>query len=182
MTATFTPGLADAVDSYFKHVEGRIAVINANRQVISIADAADWPPQQVIFNAFYLVVLGLVPVSGLRSQAVPTYVHSVQWTWLIKGTDLQSGLRGNNRGDRYRISMLMRDEIRQASFPGYTQKKTWAVDNTVDPPALDSQACDPKESIFWSQPQYTKRTAPDSGALYDLATVQITDFTNTIST
>src|SRR5580692_11732009 len=97
-----SPGL-DALDSYYQYVKGRIIAFNNQRVVKGMLSAQDWPPKQVTLNAFYLLDMGEEPVGKQGfSPAVPIKFHLVQWTWIIKGSDLQPGERLANRGDRYR--------------------------------------------------------------------------------
>src|SRR5208283_5785934 len=106
----------------------------------------------------------------------PVVVHTLQWTWLIQGTDLTSGKIGRNRGDRYRTNMTMREELLKATYPWFTQKQTWTVQgNTPSGIALQGTPVVPSESIWWNQPTFLNRIDRESGLVYGTATLQLTD-------
>jgi len=147
-------------------------------------DAADWPPKQIVMEAFYLLTLGEKPIVGKSfwSAASPVVVHTLQWTWLIQGSDLTSGKIGRNRGDRYRTNMTMREELLKATYPWFTQKQTWTVQgNTPSGIALQGTPVVPSESIWWNQPTFLNRIDRESGLVYGTATLQLTDMTETIT-
>lgn len=171
--------MIDAIDSYFQILEKGILQANPNRKVIGVMDAMDWPPKNVQLEAFYLLLLGARGVSnkGFWSAANPTYVHSLQWTWIVAGSDLTQGKIGRSRGDRYRTNMIMRDELVVA-----TQSAWWAeklkysvVGNTPSGVALQSTELNPSEFIWWTPYTFLNRIDRESGLIYGAASVQITD-------
>jgi hypothetical protein len=169
----------DAIDSYFAAMEAGIAIANPNRKVIGVMDAMDWPPKNVTLEAFYLLVLG---ARGLNSKAMwssaePTFVHTLQWTWVIAGSDLTQGKIGRSRGDRYRTNITMRDELVVA-----TQKAWWAEKlqfsvqgNTPSGVALQATPMDTPEWIWWTPLTFLNRQDRESGVIYGAAQVQVTD-------
>lgn len=175
--------LSDATDSYFEYVAGRMATINPDRKMIGIADASDWPPKKIFFEAFYLILLGEKPLGKqFWSAEIPVLSFGMQWTWLIKGTDLQTGLIGRSRGDRYRTNMAMRQELLKATFPWFTQKLSWSVQgNTPTGLALKSSPLTPSEYMWWTPPEFANRQDKDSGVLYGAATVWLVDMTESIT-
>ena len=171
--------MIDAIDSYFQNMEKGLALANPSRKVVGIMDAMDWPPKNVQLEAFYLLILGARGISskGFWSSANPTYVHTVQWTWIIAGSDLTQGTIGRSRGDRYRTNMIMRDELVTATQAAWwTEKLSWSVQgNTPTGLALQSQELSPSEFIWWSPLTFLNRQDKESGVIYGAATVQITD-------
>jgi hypothetical protein len=172
-TAVITsPGL-DALDTYYQWVKARIVTFNSARVVSGMLNAQDWPPKFVKLNSFYLLVLGEEPVgkSGF-SPAVPIKFHLVQWTWIIKGSDLQPGERLANRGDRYRIMQAMKWELTQGMFPNYCPKMTWNINaqgSFVGIPFV------PALAITWTPVSFHERFDKDSGVAYGTGSTRIQD-------
>lgn len=178
--------MLDAIDSYFSYIVGNLSTINPNRKVIGVADAMDWPPKNVVLEAFYLLVLGSRGITGKSfwSSAVPTQVHTLQWTWILAGSDLTQGKIGRSRGDRYRTNMLMRDEL-IASTQGqwWTQKLQYSVvGNTPSGLVLKSTPIFPVENVWWSPLTFLNRIDRTSGLIYGAASVQVTDMTGLSAT
>jgi len=177
--------MIDAIDSYFKFMEAGIATANPNRKVIGISDAMDWPPKQIVLEAFYLLVIGERPLTGKSfwSSAVPTVVHTLQWTWVIAGTDLTQQKVGRSRGDRYRTNLLMRDELIAATqSQWWTEKKQWSVQgNTPSGLVLSSNSLNPTEQVWFTPLTFLNRQDRESGTVYGAATVQVTDMTGVSS-
>lgn len=171
--------MIDAIDSYFQIIQQGINVANPNRKVIGVIDAMDWPPKNVILEAFYLLVLGARGINGksMWSSAVPSFVHTLQWVWVIQGSDLTSGKVGRSRGDRYRTNITMRDELVVATQQAWwTEKLQWSVQgNTPSGLALQSASLNPKEYLWWSPLTFLNRQDRESGTIYGAAQVQVTD-------
>lgn len=171
--------MIDVVDSYFEFLSAGIAAANPNRKVIGVMDAMDWPPKNVVLEAFYLLVMGARGITGkgFWSSANPTYVHTLQWTWIIAGSDLTQGKIGRSRGDRYRTNMTMRDELVVATQSAWwTEKQQWSVvGNTPSGVALKAQSLSPKEFVWWTPFTFLNRQDKESGLIYGAASVQITD-------
>lgn len=175
---TIVPAMIESIDSYFMMIRSRIATLNPTREVIGVLDAGEWPPENITPHAFYLLLLGSVEVRGGSTPSVPVYVHTLQWQWFVQGSDLTAGVRGKNRGDRYRIIMQMRNEIRIANFPRFTEKLIYS-------PAADgqltSQSLTPPEQVWWKMPTFYKRSDKESGSVYEVASIEITDMTPLIT-
>jgi hypothetical protein len=171
--------MLNGIDTYWEYVSDRMTtVVNPDRQMIGVMDAMDWPPKNVVPEAFYLLVLGERPVTNKSfwSPTITTVVHTVQWTWLIIGTDLTQGKVGRSRGDRYRTNMIMRDELTHATYPWYAQKNEYSVvGNTPSGLALKATPVEPTEDIWWTPLTFLNRIDRDTGVVYGAATVQITD-------
>src|SRR5580692_617895 len=124
----------DGIDSYYQWVKGRVnafttrTVYNTpnnplNGVVKGMLSAQDWPPKDIVFDAFYLLVMGDAPIGRQGySAAVPIKFHQVQWVWINKGTDLTQGIRQANRGDKYRTMQTMKGELVNGHFPGFCEK------------------------------------------------------------
>jgi hypothetical protein len=177
--------MINAVDSYFEYVANRMAtIVNPARKVVGVSDAMDWPPKTVLFEAFYLLVLGQKPVIGKSfwSAAIPVLVHTLQWTWMIQGTDLSGNKVGRSRGDRYRTNMKMRQELLKATYPWFCQKQEWSVQGTTPSGlALQGTPVVPSEFVWWSPLTFLNRIDSDPGLIYGAATVQLTDMTEMIT-
>jgi hypothetical protein len=169
----------DAIDSYFQIIEAGILKANPNRKVIGVMDAMDWPPKQIQLESFYLLVLGSrgVTSKSFWSSANPTLVHTLQWTWIVAGSDLTSGKIGRSRGDRYRTNMIMRDELIVATQgTWWTEKLNWSVTgNTPSGIALQSVELNPPEFLWWTPLVFLNRQDREAGVIYGAATVQVTD-------
>jgi hypothetical protein len=162
-----------------------IVTVNPNRKVIGISDAMDWPPKNVIPEAFYLLVLGSRGITGRSfwSSAIPVQVHTLQWVWLIIGSDLTQGKIGRGRGDRYRTNMKMRDELLAATQGAWwTPKLHWSVlGNTPSGLALESTPVSPAENVWWTPLTFLNRIDQTSGTVYGAASVQVTDMTRELT-
>lgn len=142
--------------------------------------AMDWPPEVVNFEAFFLLVLGENPVGKHAwSPSDPIMTYLLQWVWLIKGTDLQAGLKGRNRGDRYRTSLNMSDELRQALYPQFCEKQYITQDANTGVITFNSYA--PPDFIRWTPPEFRVRSDKDSGLLYGTASVTLTNILSEVT-
>lgn len=139
----------------------------------------DWPNQDVQFEAFYCLVLGAAPIGPQTYSPYAMWMsHSLQWVWMLMGTDVQEGIRGRNRGDRYRTHHTMEQELLAALYPYYTQKKIWSLDGNG---ALQSAVTDPPESITWTPPIFRTRIDQPSGLTYGSASTELTDMTEVVA-
>jgi hypothetical protein len=159
-----------------------MGTINPTRKMAGVTDAQAWPPKNVMLESFYLLTLGEKPVGkSFWSASIPVLTHSVQWTWIVVGTDLTVGKVGRNRGDRYRISMKMKEELLQATFPWFAQKGDWSVlGSTPSGLVLQETPITPLENMWWSPPVFLNKVDKDSGVIYGAASVQITAMEQTI--
>lgn len=177
--------MLNAIDSYFQFMQAGIVSANPNRKVIGIVDAMDWPPKVVVTEAFYLMVMGERGITGKSfwSSAVPVLVHTLQWVWVITGSDLTQGKVGRSRGDRYRTNMSMRNELLAATqAQWWTEKKQWSVvGNTPSGLALMSNELDPVEFVWFTPLTFLNRLDRKSGSIYGAATVQVTDMSGAIT-
>ena len=172
-----------AIDTFFEFFSKNMQTVNSNRKVVGVMDAMDWPPKQVVMEAFYLLVLGQKPIIGKSfwSPAVTTLAHTLQWTWMIQGADLAQGKIGRNRGDRYRTNMQMREEVLKAAYPWYCPKQKWSVQgNTPSGVALVGQLTNPLECIWWQTPTFLNRIDRETGLVYGTATMQVVDMTESL--
>jgi hypothetical protein len=169
--------LLSAIDSYYEYCTGRMVTINPSRKMAGILDGQDWPSNLVQMESFYLLTLGQRPLGKqFWSGTVPVLAHTLQWSWMISGTDLKNSKVGRNRGDRYRTNLTMREELLRASWPWFTEKLTWSVQgSTPSGLALQSQSLNPKESIWWTELTFMNRLDRASGLIYGTATVFLTD-------
>lgn len=163
----------DSVDSFYRFSKSRIIAYNPNRIVVGVVNAQDWPPKDLTMEAFYLLYLGddVVGKQGW-SAVVPIKFHLVQWTWIIKGSDLQQGTRAAFRGDRYRKMQAMKYELTQGMVPQYTEKLTWSLDSNGN---LQSASYSPKMFVTWTPPSFHEKTDTDSGVAYGTGSTRIQD-------
>lgn len=145
-----------------------------------VADAGDWPPKSVLFEALYLLYLGSKPITGKSfwSVYIHTLSHTVQWTWIVAGTDLtgsgMSGVVGRSRGDRYRTNLSIRQELLRATYPWFAQKQGWTVTGTTPSGlALQGTPVTPTEYFWWTSPTFLNRIDKTSGVVYGAATMDI---------
>jgi len=170
---------AAGIDTHYLAVKTRIQALNANRKVIGVMSAQDWPPKNVELEAFYLLVLGEVPLGRQADSAsIPVKVHTVQWTWMIVGSDIQVGIQTRSRGDRYRTHFTMKGELENGVFPRFAPKVNVVVNNVGQ---LVAVPIVPSEQIIWSPVSIMDRNEKSSGVTYGVGTVKITDFTDFIS-
>ena len=168
-----------AIDSFYQNIKSRIQQINSSRIVAGLLMAQDWPPKNVKLNAFYLLNLTDVPASrDMNSATVQTLSRYVQWVWIIPGTPLQSNQQGANRGDRLRIHWQMQQELMQALYPYFCEKKNWARDGNG---VWSGVAQVPEASIFWTRGEFKEQIDKESGSIYGLASLYICDSLEPVS-
>lgn len=169
--------MLNAVDSLFEYVKSRMATINPARVLGGLVDAQDWPPQNVQMEALYLIALPAVPVGKeTYSAAIPILMHTLQWTWMVQGTDLAQAIIGANRGDRYRKNMQIRQDLLAALWPNFAEKKSWSVVGQ----AVVGASLNPVEFMIWTPVQFLERIDKASGLLYGTATIHLTDMESPI--
>jgi len=169
----------NATDSYIRYVRLRMATINPLRVIKGPMDAQDWPTKDIVFGSLYLLTLADTPIGAQGySPSVPIYTIGIQWSWAILGSDLKSGTRGRNRGDRYREDASIKADLLKAVYPNYTEKLQLSMQNGQ----LVATSFDPPESIFWTPLEFRKTPDRDSGLIYGVATSYISTMTEKIST
>jgi len=172
--------MIEALDSHYLFVKNRIQTLNPQRKLGGIMDAMDWPTQVVDFETIYCLTLGEVPIDKVgASAAIPILHHTVQWTWLILGTNPQAGLQIRSRGDRYRKHYQIVKEILNGTYPRFCEK----LQVTSDPATgnLVTAHMNPIEYITWTPVSISKKVDKASGLLYGIATVRITNMTDLIA-
>jgi hypothetical protein len=167
------------IDSFYLFVKGRIQTKNPTRQVVGVMSGMDWPPETVQMESFYLLILGEAqPTKTALSAAVPIVVHTLQWVWLIAGTDIQANIQIRSRGDRYRTNQMMKEELLYGLYPYFSQKNTVTVSGNG---ALVVLPVVPTEFIRWSRPVFLDRNDKKSGLVYGSCSVHVTDMTEFIA-
>lgn len=170
--------MIEAIDSHFEAVSTRITAINPQRKIVALMDAMDWPPQAVEMDAFYCLTVGFSPAAkGTWSPSSPIVSHVLQWVWINQGTDIQSGLRGRNRGDRYRTSFAMQEELLQGLYPHFTEKLVFSVDAQGN---VQTASMNPKDYVFWTMPRVLIRSDQQSGLVYGSAAVNLVNITDAV--
>src|SRR5262245_58732789 len=114
--------MIEGVDTFEEHFRSRVQATNPARKVMGMMDAQDWPPENVELESFYLLSLGENPSAEAQSSVMPVYIHTIQITWIITGSDLIASNRGRNRGDRYRTNLQMKKEILNGLYPYFADK------------------------------------------------------------
>ena len=168
----------DAIDSFYSATKARLATINPERVVKGLLMAQDWPPTNVALEAFYLLTLSDSSIGRHGySQSTPMKFANVQWVWIIKGTDLKSGERQANRGDRFRTAFEMKDEMTKALYPGFTEKLSFSLDANGN---WTGVAENPIEYISWTPCDFVEKS-DKSGVIWGSATVRVWQMTDTIT-
>lgn len=164
-------GLSATVDSYYAYVVGQMAKYAAGQKFGGLIDARDWPQSKPMFGALYLLYLSSTPMrQSTESQVL--YDHLCQWTWIVVGTDLTGTNMGQNRGDRRRQNMVIEQNLRQASYPGFCQKLNYGVPAASG--AMVGVPFDSNDRVWWTKPQMMPRQDNDkTGLIYGAATVRV---------
>src|SRR5436305_10741709 len=120
--------LGDAVDTYYEYVVQQMQKINPAFVFGGIANARGWPQTTPASGEVFLLVLKSVPtLNDLSTRSQRLYEEFCQWVWILVGNDLQAAQEGQNRGDVYRTDFLIQEQLRQANYPGFTQKMSFAA-------------------------------------------------------
>lgn len=168
--------IIDIVDSYHEHVRSKMAVVDAGQGFGGIINAREWPLTPPIEGFLYLLFIEATPTDA-GSEAQNFYEILCQWNWLIIGTDIAASQRAENRGDRYRRSMRIINNLRQASYPSHTRKNSHTPDpNTGTLTATPVSSEFPRsaeEWIWWSRLRMAPRQDEASGLVYGAASVRI---------
>lgn len=172
----------DGLFSHYEYVKARIKAINPDRVVKGYMMAQDWPPKDVVEEAFYLVVLGEQPIGRQGfSPYIPIVGHEMQWVWIVKGKDIAAGQVGPNRGIKFKSHFAMMDEIKAAMSPYFCEKQAWGPSGT-QPPTWVGTSLTPQEFIMWAPPRYQVKQDRDSGTVYGILDVTVWDMLDPITT
>lgn len=166
--------MIEAVDSYYLQVKQQMAAVDSTQQFGGILQARDWPLTQPVFGALYLLVIAMNAVGGTEAQALYEYV--CQWSWILMGDDIVDAQQAQNRGNRYRQSMQVVANLRQANFPQFCPKINVQVDaqGSVTTAGVQSTyPVSPFESVWWSRLKFAPRQDQGSGVLYGAAGVSL---------
>lgn len=167
--------LVDAIDTYFTQIKTQMAVVDSSQRFGGLVMARDWPASPLIPKALYLLYMTANPLPGpVSSQTQVRLEHFCQWVWLLIGDDITSSQQGQNRSSRYRENMQIMANLRQAHYPGYTQKLAYTADSqgVVSSMAVTSPESN-IEMIHWTMPRFMPRQDEKSGVVYGAASVSV---------
>lgn len=178
MTTAPTPALVDAVDSFYELIKANVQSLNPARQFRGMVDAKDWPPKEITPEAPYLIVLRDLPTrTKHQSFYAPLLSETVEWRWVVQGPNIAADAQESNRGQKYRINVLMMQEMLSAHNPGYSLKKQFSVTNDVNNnPILVATPYNPPEPFWWTIPSFVRKQDRDSGMLYTAGQVDVSNF------
>ena len=177
------PGLISAIDTYYSFVTQQLVKLNAQITVNGqpqdlslggVTDAHDWPQTQVTEGTVYLINLNRQAMGGTISQR--QYCYYLQWAWIVIGQDIPGTAIAANRGDRYRTNAQIEEFLRQANYPGFTQKTGVACDsqgNLTFTPSHSTLPLSGYEPLTWSELTFKSHEDEASGLIYGVATVEL---------
>ena len=169
--------MKDCIDTFFRYVKGRIIQKNPQRTVVGIVEANSWPPKNVDFSSFYLMLLGVSPNGGTISST--GLAHLVQWMWIISGTDINQTQIGNNRGDRYALNMQMKEELEYGLFPYFCDKNTYTPIQQGN--KIVATPSPLNERIWWNRARFIPTSfEKQEGIIYGGAQVSVGEWENQI--
>lgn len=167
--------LIDIIDSYWLQVQSQMGIIAPGQQFGGVIQGRDWPGTPPLPDTLYLLFMGAVSLGGTEAQNY--YEILCQWSWIDIGTDIQANQQKANRGDRWRTSMAIQSNLRQANYPSFCQKKTWNVNAQTGEligTAINGVLVGGVESIYWSKLTFMpKQDNPKSGFIYGAASLRI---------
>src|SRR5882724_9931790 len=180
-------GLVDAIDSYYMYVRTRLqqaivktpdgTTVTGTYLARGLVMALDWPPKNVEENRFYLLTMQDNPIGRQGySAAMPMIIHNVIWKAIVIGDELTQGERAENRGTRFRTLWGMKEALRQAVFPNFTEKLSFSLVNGV----WTGVSKNPIEYITWTPPVVKEMQAQDAGAVELSAMTRIWDMSDQI--
>lgn len=178
--------MIDVLDTYFRYIKQQmtnnaaqvsINGVLTNQPMGQVINARDWPLTPPLEGALYLLFLSATRIGGTEMQSLYEYV--CQWSWYLIGQDIQPTQQTSNRGDRYRSNLQITENLRQANFPSFTQKNSFAVNNAGALTATPVTNAVPGsytsvEMVWWTRPKFVNH--PDnnkSGLLYGVAPITI---------
>ena len=172
-----------AIDTLWTTFVTRMQTINSARQCLGVMDAQDWPPKDVVFNAFYLIVVGENVVGkSFDSATIPVYETTLQFTWVSQGSDASTAgnLEGRYRGDRYRTNQTMKEELVKGLYPRYGLKMEFPTTPLANAADYAPTIKCPQEPIWWTPPSFMVRANKESGQLFTTASLKLVSMTETI--
>ena len=174
--------LVDAIDTYYSYIVKQMATVAPSQSMSGYIAARDFPLTPPVENSLYLLFISATPVGGTEAQTL--YQFLCQWNWLIIGTNIQANQQAENRGDRFRTNMGIISNLKQASYPGFCLKNTYAVGasgNVIGTNVIQA-GVGTTESIWWSRPQFTpKQDNQKTGLIYGTATVRLYCFDDVLT-
>lgn len=140
------------IETYYFHVAGNMATLNPSQKFGGISDARDWPQVKVRENYLYLLVVGVSPTQQ-GTRANPGNRYTLQWNWIVIGSDIQPGHVSANRGDKYRTNLTIQQNLTNASYPGFALVNAYTQDPTT-PANLIVTPVSPQGWARWSRPDF----------------------------
>lgn len=178
-TDPVVPGtMIDPLDSYYKFVIGQMSRLPAPTPIAGYTNARDWPPTPLIDGALYLQFISCTP-TPFKSWAQTEYEYLCQWMWLLIGSDITKKQQAANRGDRYRQTIKVMTNIKQANFPGFCPKQMYAADaegNITGQPVSSSYPPNLVETIRWSHIKFVTQLDEKSGLVYGVGSLRVYAF------
>lgn len=169
--------LIDAIDSYYIYISQQMAIVAPSQKLCGFISARDWPltPPDTTGGLYLLYLRSIQLPKGTESQNL--FQYFMQWVWIVIGTDIQANQQAENRGDRFRSSMNVESNLRQAHYPGFTQKKAFSVATQGALSSTGVQSVYPPSSIemvTWTRPKFMPRQDnAKSGLIYGAAAVEL---------
>jgi hypothetical protein len=169
--------MLDVIDSYFAQVQAQMQNVDPTQAFGGIVNARDWPLTPPVLGALYLLVGAKISLpGGTASQEL--FEYQCQWTWLLVGTDIPQNTIMENRGDRYRASLTIEQNLRQANFPQWCQKKSATVNTQTGAvtftPVSSTYPVSATEQITWSRIRFASRQDNEkTGVVYGVGVVSV---------
>ena len=177
MGAAPIPTLVDTIDSFYQWVKANVLAQNPQRQFGGIVEARDWPPKNILPATPYLATLRDIPTRTKQSFYQPLVSELVEWRWALVGDNIPANAQAANRGDKYRINVLVMQELLSAHNPGYCPKSQYTVTNDVNnEPVLVATPYSPQDSLWWTIPEFTRKVDRQTGMIYTAGQVQVTSY------
>jgi hypothetical protein len=167
-----------SLDSYWTTIVNRMATVDSTQRFGGFIDSRDWPMTAPIEGALYLLFLQAVPVGGTESQIFYQYI--CQWSWLLIGENISATEQESNRGNRRRENMKIIDNLRQANYPSWCEKKSYTANTQTG--VISSASVRDGESLWWSRLRFIPRADNDkSGLIYGVATFQLYSYDDVLA-
>ncbi len=173
------------LDSYANYVADQMAAVNPDRVFGGIIQSRDFPQTHPIPGALYLIILGHRALDDHSTEDNMLYEFTCQWTWFTQGTDIAQDQVAANRGGRYRETMQIATDLRNANYPGFCAKSTTTVDTStgvITQTPFVSSINGGWEMIRWSRLTFQPRQDQKSGIIYESATVRVTGYSDVDAT